>query len=522
MKTFRFKIDRFIYSFLSLSFVGLTLTSCISVSEFYQYEDGIYGRTYRKQNTPQQTTTYSTNSFTEELNKLGGLDPNITNSFPITQNQQQVNYEVQTSDNFRDQAYNVNINVVNDPWNDWYWGAPRNNFSWGWNNWKWTMEMDMEMDMDNGDGTIGVGTIDNGTIGDGTTGDGTIGAGTAGDGMEVPIIGTDLYSETDITAKETALTMAIIATEATPLQQSTTSLYTEDNTIQETIILIAKDQQQLKETTITKREDLLEPLTTVQVPTQTTIITVEVRVQTLIKTTTLIPIIQEEVLQDHRHLAEGVQVVIQKKINIMKRLIYITTIAIALLHNDFVFSQAATYIEHAIKLSQEDNNGTARYRAMSGAFGMGGDVSAIYDNPAGASVFSNNAITGSLNFDNIETQSNYYGSTLNTANNHIRLGQFGGVLSFDDYLKTQIGQILRLAFNYHINADFNHRYSVIGNNNEGLFNFNVNPLDDGTNLTFYDIPIEQEFINKINGYSTVVGFTFAGTYKEKNFTWEFL
>ena len=180
------------------------------------------------------------------------------------------------------------------------------------------------------------------------------------------------------------------------------------------------------------------------------------------------------------------------------------------------FGQADSYIDHSIKLSIEDNNGTARYRALSGAFGaLGGDLSAIYDNPAGASIYNNNALTGSLNFDNIETKSNYYGNQVQTANNHIRIGQFGGVLSFDDYLENSDWSNFALAFNYHINADFNHRYSVLGSNNEGFTNFNVNPLDDGDVLTFYNTPIEQEFRNRINGYSSVVGFTFAGTYKEK-------
>ena len=41
----------------------------------------------------------------------------------------------------RGQNRNIHINVINDPWNDWYWGAPRSNFYWdwnnGWNNWGW-------------------------------------------------------------------------------------------------------------------------------------------------------------------------------------------------------------------------------------------------------------------------------------------------------------------------------------------------------------------------------------------------
>ena len=52
----------------------------------------------------------------------------------------------------------------------------------------------------------------------------------------------------------------------------------------------------------------------------------------------------------------------------------------------------------AYQLSSSELKGTARYTAMSGAFGaLGGDISALKDNPAGSSIFLNNYLSGTLN-----------------------------------------------------------------------------------------------------------------------------
>lgn len=52
----------------------------------------------------------------------------------------------------------------------------------------------------------------------------------------------------------------------------------------------------------------------------------------------------------------------------------------------------------AAKIIQNDINGTARYMGMAGAFGaLGGDASAIKDNPAGLGIYRTSEMTGTLN-----------------------------------------------------------------------------------------------------------------------------
>ena len=48
----------------------------------------------------------------------------------------------------------------------------------------------------------------------------------------------------------------------------------------------------------------------------------------------------------------------------------------------------AQYVSDGLRYSSGETQGTARFKAMGGAFGaLGGDISAISINPAGAAIF---------------------------------------------------------------------------------------------------------------------------------------
>jgi hypothetical protein len=91
-------------------------------------------------------------------------------------------------------------------------------------------------------------------------------------------------------------------------------------------------------------------------------------------------------------------------------------------------------ITDAIRYSQENLTGTARFRAMSGAFGaLGGDLSAINVNPAGSAVFSNNQIASTLsNNNNTSNNSHYFGTNSTSKDTSFDLNQAGGVFVFKD------------------------------------------------------------------------------------------
>jgi len=65
----------------------------------------------------------------------------------------------------------------------------------------------------------------------------------------------------------------------------------------------------------------------------------------------------------------------------------------------------------ALKYVQTDINGTARYMGMAGAFGaLGGDASAIKDNPAGLGIYRRSELTGTLDVLSQTSTSNWSGT----------------------------------------------------------------------------------------------------------------
>ena len=111
----------------------------------------------------------------------------------------------------------------------------------------------------------------------------------------------------------------------------------------------------------------------------------------------------------------------------MKKLYFAVMLCIAYISN----AQTLSYNDIGVLFSKENINGTARYNAMSGAFGaLGGDLSSIETNPAGAAVFLKSEFSVSLNSRNTETASTFYGTNEFIENNYTNLSQAGGVFVF--------------------------------------------------------------------------------------------
>src|SRR5690606_11901900 len=80
----------------------------------------------------------------------------------------------------------------------------------------------------------------------------------------------------------------------------------------------------------------------------------------------------------------------------------IQSLFIILLSVSTVYAQD---VSDAVRYSQNEIQGTARFRALSGAFGaLGGDMSAVSINPAGAAVFSQSHASFSLS--NLSSKNN--------------------------------------------------------------------------------------------------------------------
>jgi hypothetical protein len=194
----------------------------------------------------------------------------------------------------------------------------------------------------------------------------------------------------------------------------------------------------------------------------------------------------------------------------MKKILTIAALFAAILTSN---SQALGYQDLGLLFSQDDNNGSARFTAMSGAFGaLGGDVSSININPAGLSVFKNSVFVGTFNSRNTDITSNYYGNSRTTQDQFINLSHAGAVLVFDSAHSKEWSKFA-IGFNYRITKDFNENFTAEGNS--GIATFTEYPLDNNTPTIVYDTADGQRFTNTNSGEISELNIGFSSVHLNK-------
>lgn len=133
---------------------------------------------------------------------------------------------------------------------------------------------------------------------------------------------------------------------------------------------------------------------------------------------------------------------------------------------------SAQNIDDVLRYSTENLQGTARFQAMSGAFGaLGGDLSALNVNPAGSAVFNNSLFTVSGSNYNINTDAVYFNSTRNRELNSLELNQVGGVFIFNSTNQDSDWKKMALAINYDLVQNFDREFRASGASNQGIDNY---------------------------------------------------
>lgn len=144
------------------------------------------------------------------------------------------------------------------------------------------------------------------------------------------------------------------------------------------------------------------------------------------------------------------------------------------------FTIQAQEIKDAIRYSQQNLTGTARFRAMSGAFGaLGGDLSAITINPASSAVFNYNQLGVTLSNYDTRNKSNYFGTRSTERENTFDLNQLGAVFIFENLKTEENWKKLSLGINYDNMNSFNN----------AIFSGGVNPNNS----------VDQYFLSYANG-----------------------
>ncbi|SFC98916.1 OmpP1/FadL family transporter [Flavobacterium phragmitis] len=228
-------------------------------------------------------------------------------------------------------------------------------------------------------------------------------------------------------------------------------------------------------------------------------------------------------------------------------------------------------VSDALRYSQDNLTGTARFRAMSGAFGaVGGDLSSLSVNPAGSAIFNTNQVGVSFSNQNIKNNSEYYGTQTSDKANSFILNQAGGVFVFKDRNPSNKWSKIAIGATYENTNNFNNNIFSAGTNptksidgyflayangepgkNNGVplgviknldyrdqffteqqayFGYRgyvinpVNPLDDNNTQYVTNVPAgapgengnyHQENEVYTRGYNSKVSFNIATSYKER-------
>jgi len=174
-------------------------------------------------------------------------------------------------------------------------------------------------------------------------------------------------------------------------------------------------------------------------------------------------------------------------------------------------AQTLSYGDMGVLLTNENINGTARFNALSGAFGaLGGDLSAVDINPAGAAVFRNSEFSASLNFRDNAITSNYYGTSIQNDYDFNNFGQAGAVFVFNTHQNSEWKKVV-LGFNYSRTNDF--EGSWIARGNSGLATWTGHEDDNNTTNPYIETT-GQAFGNFTNGENKRYTFSIASQYND--------
>lgn len=144
----------------------------------------------------------------------------------------------------------------------------------------------------------------------------------------------------------------------------------------------------------------------------------------------------------------------------MKNIILFTSAILLLSYPGF-----SQEVRDAIRYGQDNVLGTARYNAMSGAFGaVGGDFSSLNSNPAGAAIFTTTQVAFTMGISGLSNKSDYFGTETTTDNSNFNLNQAGGIFVFNNVKQDSNWKKFTLGANYESNNNFDNSILTRGTN----------------------------------------------------------
>ena len=157
-------------------------------------------------------------------------------------------------------------------------------------------------------------------------------------------------------------------------------------------------------------------------------------------------------------------------------------------------------ISDALRYSQDEIQGTARFRSLSGAFGaLGGDMSAISLNPAGSAVFSQSHASFSIGIADSNNDTNYFGNLEATNDSNFNLNQGGAAFVFKSNSNSPWRKFtLAVAYEQTNNHDNNWNAIGLNTNDDGNFSNSIASYfyDYADGVRLQDISLNGQFIEE--------------------------
>lgn len=170
---------------------------------------------------------------------------------------------------------------------------------------------------------------------------------------------------------------------------------------------------------------------------------------------------------------------------------------IGILSTSFILAQDVT---DAVRYSMDEIQGTARFRAMGGAFGaLGGDMSAVNINPAGSAIFNNSHASLTLGYFDKQDDITYFNGINTSSNSNVDVNQLGAAFVFSNANPNSPWKSFTLSAAFDRVADFDDDWVANG----------VNP---NTSIVEYFFAFADE--QRLDEISALPGETISQAYSE--------
>jgi len=140
-----------------------------------------------------------------------------------------------------------------------------------------------------------------------------------------------------------------------------------------------------------------------------------------------------------------------------------------------VFSLAemnAQNITDALRYATEHLNGTARFNALSGAFGaLGGDASAMIINPAGSAIFTKSSGSATFSVLDNRNKASYFETNTKASYAHLTLNQASFVFVFNNPKSEATINRFSIGLNYMDTNNFNNELFIKGTGDTSIGEF---------------------------------------------------